>query len=105
MVKVGTTYNGQVSTNENRFFKIPITKEGIEIELHIKIGKLFMYGSHSNPYPNEAHYDVTRRRIKEGQAKKVAIACNQKIDGIYYCSLYGIEDCTFSLKVEVGFCD
>lgn len=101
MVKVGTTYNGQVSTNENRFFKIPITKEGIKIELGIETGKLFMYGSHSNPYPNETHYDVTRRRIKEG----VTIACNQKIDGIYYCSLYGIEDCTFSLKVEVGFCD
>ena len=101
-VEIGTTYKGHVNTNENRYFEIPITQEGIIIDIQAKTGELVMYGSHRNPNPNEIHYDNTKE-IKNGKINKPAkIPCRSRKAGIYYCNLFGKVECQFSVKADIG---
>ena len=101
-VEIGTTYKGHVNTNESRYFEIPITREGIIIDIQAEMGELVMYGSHKNPNPNEIHYDNTKE-IKNGKINKPAkIPYRFSNAGIYYCNLFGKKECQFSVKVDIG---
>ena len=100
-VKIGTTYMGHVDTDGRRFFEIPITEEGLTIDIQVETGKLLMYGAQKNPNPNKAKFDKMMS-IEMGETKAALVHYKEKRGGIYYCNLFVKEACRFTLKVEKG---
>jgi len=100
---IDTTYNGEVSSDESRFFEFPITKFGITFQLEVTSGKLALYGSYSNPNPSQVWFDHKIQGIQHRKVKAF-IPCSD-VNGsisIFYCSLVGEKSSKFSITAFSG---
>ncbi|XP_065920908.1 uncharacterized protein [Dysidea avara] len=103
---IDTTYNGEVSAEESRFFEFPITKDGITFQLEVTTGKLALYGSYTNPNPSSVWFDHKIQGIQRRKVKAF-IPCsdwNEKdgSTGTFYCSLVGEKDSKFFITALGG---
>ena len=100
---IDTTYNGEVSAEESRFFEFPIARDGITFQLEVTLGKLALYGSYSNPNPSPVWFDHKIQGIQRRKVKAF-IPCSDVngSNGIFYCSLVGQKDSQFSITALNG---